>query len=156
MTVKFTRLRLATPEPVRAHPWDAGVDLVADAVMAGGDVHTNFGKSYIARAGGTAMFGTGVAVAIPVGYVGLVFVRSSIGVKRHLVLANGTGVIDSGYTGEVMVCLLNEGDAPVAIEHGERIAQLVVVPCSTSSWVEVDGLDETERGQGGFGSSGRR
>lgn len=153
--VEFTRMYPGVPLPRRAHPTDAGVDLTSIGFVDknGTRIETR-GREAIAP-GETLTIRTGITCAIPAGYVGLLVVRSSLGVKHGLSLANDVGVIDAGYTGEVMVCLRNEGDAPVTIEHGERIAQLVVVPCSTSAWVEVDGLDETERGQGGFGSTGR-
>ena len=99
---------------------------------------------------------TGVHVEIPRGYVGLVFVRSSIGTRYHVVLSNGTGVIDSDYRGEVMVPLLNLGSDSVVFASGNRVAQLVVVPALMADveLVEADGLTETERGFGGFGSTG--
>lgn len=99
---------------------------------------------------------TGVHVEIPRGYVGLVFVRSSIGTRYHVVLSNGTGVIDSDYRGEVMVPLLNIGSDSVVFASGNRVAQLVVVPALMADveCVDSDGLTETERGVGGFGSTG--
>lgn len=96
---------------------------------------------------------TGVSVAIPNGHVGLVYMRSSLGVKG-VVLANGTGVIDSDYRGEILLKLATL-KYPVAIDHGERIAQLVIVPILTPELEQVQTLDETERGTGGFGSTGK-
>lgn len=150
----FLKTREGVPTPKRAHPTDAGVDLTANAAMIEGELRPAFGKAHIARAGGTAIFGTGIAVAIPEGHVGLLHVRSSLGIKRHLVLANGTGIIDAPYRGEILACLRNEGDFPATINHGERIVQLVIVPCDTTDWQETDDLDTTDRGDGGIGSTG--
>ena len=99
------------------------------------------------------MVGTNVRVEIPQGFVGLLFARSSLS-RRGLMLANGVGVIDRGYTGEVMVPLANVSRYPAAIGKGERIAQLVIVPCLFPDFIWVDRLGETERGAGGFGSTG--
>ena len=108
----------------------------------------------IIQPGYSRIYGTGIAAAIPEGYVGLLFVRSSLGVKRHLDIANGTGVIDAPYRGEVMVCLRNTGNKAATITRGERIVQMVTVPVNLTPWVEVDDLDDTERGEGGIGSTG--
>ena len=96
---------------------------------------------------------TGVRCEIPEGYVGLLLARSSLG-KRGLVLANGVGVIDSGFTGEITVPLFNVGKHDAILLDGERIAQLVIVPCMLPTFEQVESLGETERGDGGFGSTG--
>ena len=153
--IEYTKTRPDTPPPRRAHPSDAGVDLTARAFKTLDGWNNTFSSVSIVHTGGTATIGTGIAVSIPEGHVGLLFVRSSIGIKRHLVLANGTGVIDSGYTGEIIICLRNEGDAPATIMRGDRIAQLVIVPCDLTEWQEVDTLDHTDRGDGGIGSTGQ-
>lgn len=106
-------------------------------------------------AGGHRMCHTGVHVQIPKSHVGLVFVRSSVGAKRHVELSNGVGVIDCGYTGEVMLPLHNHGNSAQHFSAGERVAQLVIVPCVMCDVNIVDGLEETTRGDGGFGSTGR-
>lgn len=106
-------------------------------------------------AGGHKMCKTGVHVQIPRFHVGLVFIRSSVGAKRHVALSNGVGVIDCGYTGEVMLPLYNHGNSAESFEAGERVAQLVIVPCLMGDVNVVDELDETSRGDGGFGSTGR-
>lgn len=152
--IHYTRTRKLAPTPTRAHATDAGVDLTANAALIDGEWDELFGRAHIARAGGAVVFGTGIAVAIPEGHVGLLYVRSSLGVKRNLVLANGTGVIDAGYRGEIMVTLRNIGDYPVTIARGERIVQLVITPCDLTDWQEADQLDDTERGEGGYGSTG--
>ena len=106
--------------------------------------------------GGTALIRTGIAVAVPQGYVGLVYARSGLACKHGLAPANKVGVIDADYRGEVMVCLHNHGAEPQTIEDGDRIAQLVVTPYLTAQFQRVDELDDTRRGSGGFGSTGRR
>lgn len=127
-------------DPLRAHEWDAGADLRAAASASVEPQHV-------------VMVGTNVRVEIPQGFVGLLFARSSLS-RLGLMLANGVGVIDHGYTGEVMVPLANVGRCPVAVRKGERIAQLVIVPCLFPDFILVDKLDETERGAGCFGSTG--
>lgn len=105
---------------------------------------------------GTEKISTGIAVSIPDGYVGLVFARSGLATKKGLAPANKVGVIDSDYRGTVFVALHNHSDEERAVESGERIAQLVIVPYVTPEWNVVDELDDTERGEGGFGSSGSK
>jgi len=105
--------------------------------------------------GGMRVVGTGVRVAIPEGYVGKLYVRSSTGIKKRVTLANGTGIIDSDYRGEIKLALMNNGSKPVFFEQYDRVAQLVV--CRHFDYrgmVFVDELPETERGEGGVGSTG--
>lgn len=129
--------------PERQHPDDAGADLKADA-------------TWWIEPGRTRMVGTGTRWEIPRGHVGLVFARSSLAVEKGLTLANGVGVIDAGYQGEVMVPLHNCTGTFATIDEGERIAQMVIVPIATPELVRVEGFDETtERGEGGFGSTGK-
>ena len=149
-TVRYTTIHPDVPTPTRAHPTDAGVDLVAWSTDESGPGWLGSTIPYDS----TLIVGTGVKVAIPEGYVGLLFVRSSLGIKRHLDLANGTGVIDSDYRGEIKVCLRNTGPTHQYVKRGDRICQLVIVPVHLNPWVEVDTLDETERGEGGIGSTG--
>ena len=99
---------------------------------------------------------TGIAIAIPEGLVGLNFARSGMAAKRGLAPANKVGVIDSDYRGEVMVALHNHGKEPQTVEHGDRVAQMVFVPYYAADFVEVDELDSTVRGEGGFGSTGTK
>lgn len=127
-------------DPLRAHEWDAGADLRAASRASIDPQHV-------------VMVGTNVRVEIPQGFAGLLFARSSLS-KLGLMLANGVGVIDHGYTGEIMVPLVNVGRDPVAVRKGERIAQLVIVPCLFPHFIWFDKLNETERGAGGFGSTG--
>ena len=104
--------------------------------------------------GETVMIHTGLSMAIPEGYVGLNFARSGLASKRGLAPANKVGVIDSDYRGELMVALHNHGSIPQTVEPGNRVAQFLIMPVITAQFIEVDSLDETERGAGGFGSTG--
>ncbi len=97
---------------------------------------------------------TGLAMAIPEGYVGLIFARSGIACKRGLAPANKVGVIDADYRGEFMVVLHNHGQTAQTLQPGERVAQLVIVPYLTAQFTQADTLDDTARGAGGFGSTG--
>lgn len=139
MTVQFTLDDGATV-PRRAHADDAGIDLA-------------LGHYAAIPVGEHRLCHTGVRVAIPAGHVGMVFVRSSTGIKKHLVLSNGTGIIDSGYTGEIMLSLYNAGRRMRVIEPGEYIAQLVIVPIPRFELVRVSDLATTERGSAGIGST---
>ncbi len=98
---------------------------------------------------------TGIAMAIPEQYVGLIYARSGLACKRGLAPANKVGVIDSDYRGEIMVALHNHSDSPQTVERGERVAQIVITPYVTADFVLCDELDETDRGAGGFGSTGK-
>ena len=151
--MKYVKLDPATPTPQRAHPTDAGVDLTAHRLkLPGGDM-VDFQHATI-RPGDTVTLGTGVAVQVPRGHAGLLFARSSLGVKKRLDPANAVGVIDHGYTGEVMVGLRNTSTDARTVTQGDRVVQLVTVPVNLDEWQEVDTLGESERGEGGFGSTG--
>ncbi len=107
-------------------------------------------------AGQRSLVPTGIAIALPsADYVALVFARSGLGIKKGVCLSNGVGVIDSDYRGEIGVGLVNLGDEPYTVQPGDRIAQLMVVPVVQPTLTVVDELDETDRGAGGFGSTGR-
>ena len=125
-----------------AHPGDAGLDLFA------ADTTT-------LAPGQRALIPCGIAVAVPDGHVGLVNPRSGLAVDHGITVVNGPGTIDAGYRGELKVLLINHGSEPVEIRHGQRIAQLLVVPVAAVDVREVDHLDVTARGSGGFGSTGR-
>ena len=138
------RLDPDLPLPAYARVGDAGVDLVARENVT------------LAPAGGRALVPTGIAIALPEGYAGFVQPRSGLAFKHGVTCLNTPGLIDSGYRGELKVCLINH-DPTEAFEvtRGERIAQLVVQAVEHVNFVEVDALDESERGDKGFGSSGR-
>ncbi len=102
----------------------------------------------------TAMIGTGLAAAVPEGYFGGLFARSGLAAKQGLRPANCVGVLDSDYRGEITIALHNDTDEVRTVEDGERIAQLVIMPYLAVSFTQVEDLDETERGEGGFGHTG--
>ena len=138
----------------KLHP-NAILPAYASVAAAGADLHALCNEgSVTVEAGKTVLVHTGVAMAIPEGYVGLVYARSGMASKRGLAPANKVGVIDSDFRGEIMFALHNHGDAPQTIESGDRIAQLVIAPVVTAAFEETDDLDDTDRGAGGFGSTG--
>ena len=143
MTLRFRRLSAAARPPAQAHEGDAGYDLhAAEAVTIG--------------PGERASVATGIAVAIPAGQAGLVVPRSGLAARHGISVVNAPGLIDSGYRGELRVLLLNtDRSEPFSVEPGDRIAQLVLVNVGTPELEEVAELDETARGAGGFGSTGR-
>ena len=106
--------------------------------------------------GETKLVHTGLAMQIPEGYVGLIYARSGIATKRGLAPANKVGVIDSDYRGEIMVSIFNHSSVPQTIAAGERVAQIVITPYLTVNFTEADELDDTDRGAGGFGSTGTK
>lgn len=131
------------PLPVMAHAGDAGVDLYARHDVV------------IAPAGGRVLVPTGIAIAIPDGYVGLVVPRSGLASKHGVTLVNTPGIIDSGYRGELQVVMINtDPTISYSVKRGDRIAQLVIQRTESVQWIVVDELDNNDRG-GGFGHSGR-
>lgn len=137
LKIKIKQLTPTAQLPTKAHATDAGYDLYASSC------HYEDGMLH---------FGTGVAVEIPAGYVGLVFPRSSIA-NTHLTLSNSVGVIDSGYRGEIKAKFRKGGTRGYNV--GDRIAQLIIMPYPEVTFEEVDELNESDRGEGGYGSSGR-
>ena len=125
--------------PTRAHKTDAGLDIYAKA-------------GQIVPAKGNAIFDTGVHVEIPVGYVGMLKSKSGLNVKHGI---TSEGVIDAGYTGSIVVKLYNHGGYDYRVEKGDKISQLVITPIITPELEEVSSLEDTERGTGGFGSTGK-
>lgn len=144
--LKIKKVKKGAAIPKRATAGSAGLDLCA-AVES--PIKLNPGE--------LATIPTGIAIGLPdSGYVALVFARSGLATKHGIGLSNGVGVIDSDYTGEIKVGLCNLGGKPYIIEPGERIAQLVVVPTCILPVLEVEQLEETQRGVKGFGSTGRK
>lgn len=140
--VRVRRLDPDLPVPTRAHDGDAGVDLriTAGVTIAPGE---------------RVLVGTGLAIALPLGTVGLVHPRSGLAAKSGLSVVNTPGTIDAGYRGEIKVCLINHDlHSPVVLERGDRVAQLIVQRVELVTFVEVDELDDTVRGAGGHGSTG--
>ena len=144
MLIKIKKLRPEARIPTSGSAYAAGYDLYAciDAPITIAP-HT------------TAMIGTGLSIAVPEGYFGAVFARSGLASKQSLRPANCVGVCDSDYRGEYTVALHNDGETERVIENADRIAQLVVIPYLSVEFDVVDELDETERGAGGFGSTGK-
>lgn len=143
--LKIKKVRENAKVPQRATEGSAGLDLCAA-----------IDEPILLKKGATAVIPTGIAIALPSsGYGAFVFPRSGLAVKHGIGLLNSVGVIDSDYRGEIMVGVINQIDEEYTIQPGERIAQMVIMPVSTMPVEEVCELDETERGAGGFGSTGK-
>lgn len=141
--LRVTKLRPDATVPTRAHPGDAGLDLCAV-------------EPCDLAPGGREAIPTGLAVAIPPGWAGLVVPRSGLARRHGVTVANAPGLIDAGYRGELQVLLVNLSDRPHRVEAGDRVAQLVCVPVAGAPAVLVDELPPSDgRGGGGFGSTGR-
>ena len=134
---------------------DAIVPRYQSADAAGMDLHAALDEAMTVAQGAVVAVPTGLAMAIPRGFEGQVRPRSGLARKHAITVANAPGTIDADYRGEVMVLLINLGREPFTIKHGERVAQLVIAPVSQAEVVEVSELSETDRGAGGFGSTGR-
>jgi dUTP pyrophosphatase len=133
---------LTGPEPQYAHAGDAGADLSSTEALT-------------LAPGERAVVGTGVAIALPDGYAAFVVPRSGLAAKHGITIVNSPGTVDAGYRGEIRVTLLNtDRSEPYSIEAGDRVAQLIVMPVSRARFVEVERLPGSERGEGGFGSTG--
>jgi dUTP pyrophosphatase len=144
MRIEIRRLDPDLPLPAAQHTHDAGYDLIAAEDVV------------IAPAGGRAAVRTGIAIAIPPGYAGFVQPRSGLALRHGVTCLNSPGLVDSGYRDELRVVLANlDPVEPFTVRRGDRIAQLVVQPVASIEWVEVESLDDSERGTGGFGSTGR-
>jgi dUTP pyrophosphatase len=139
--IEVVRSDPAVALPAYARQGDAGLDLAAAATVT-------------LEPGGRELVPTGLRVAIPDGYAGLVLPRSGLALRSGVTVLNAPGLIDSGYRGEIGVLLVNHGAEPVTIQRGERIAQLVIQPVARAELVEVRELPGSRRGEGGFGSTG--
>lgn len=134
---------------------NAQLPTYGSAGAGGADLYACLDGEISIAPGETAFVPTGLAMAIPAGYVGLIYARSGLACKRGLAPANKVGVVDSDYRGEFMVALHNHGTAAQKVAPGERIAQLVITPVLTTGYTETEELNDTERGSGGFGSTGK-
>jgi len=144
LPVPVVRLDPDLPMPGYARQGDAGADLLARTAVT------------LAPAGGRALVPTGIALAIPPGYAGFVQPRSGLALRHGVTCLNTPGLIDSGYRDELAVLLVNTDPVtPYEVQRGDRIAQLVIQRVEAADFVEVDRLDESQRGLGGFGSTGR-
>ena len=133
----------------------ATVPTYGTAEAAGADLYACLEENVVIAPGQTAFVPTGIAMAIPAGFAGLIYARSGLACKRDLAPANKVGVIDSDYRGQIIVALHNHGNEPQTVCNGDRIAQLVIAPVFTPGFAEVQELDDTQRGAGGFGSTGK-
>jgi len=144
LSVSVVRLDPDLPLPAYAHAGDAGADLVARIEVL------------LEPGGGRAMVPTGIALALPAGYAGFVQPRSGLALRHGVTCLNTPGLIDAGYRDELSVLLVNtDPEVPYRIQRGDRIAQLVIQRVASAAFVEVAELTDTERGLGGFGSTGR-
>lgn len=134
----------------------AVIPTYGSAYAAGADLYACITEPVTIEPGETYLVKTGIAMEIPEGYAGLVYARSGLATKKGLAPANKVGVIDADYRGEIMVPLHNHSKESATIEPKERIAQLILTPFLTAEYMEVDKLEETVRGESGFGSTGRK
>lgn len=134
---------------------NAFVPTYGSEFSAGADLYACLDSPLKIGSGETAFVHTGISLEIPQGFAGLVFARSGLSCKKDLAPANKVGVVDSDYRGEIMVALHNHGKETRTVEHGERVAQLLIMPYVTADFIESDELSSTERGAGGFGSTGK-
>lgn len=144
MNIKIKRLTETATIPTKGSTGAAGFDLYADTTMESSPVYP----------GETKMVSTGIALEIPEGYFGAIYARSGLATKQGLRPANCVGIIDCDYRGEIMVALHNDSPSPRYIGAHERIAQLVIQPYPNVDFIEAENLDDTNRGAGGFGSTG--
>jgi dUTP pyrophosphatase len=147
MTMQTVRVK-------KLHP-NAKLPTYGSAFAAGADLYACLEEPVTIGPGETYWVSTGIALEVPVGCAGLVYARSSLGAKRGLAPANKVGVVDSDYRGEVRVVLFNHSPEPQTINPGERVAQFVITPVVTPQYVEAEELLDTDRGTGGFGSTGK-
>ena len=133
----------------------AKLPVYGTAEAAGADLCACIDGDLVIEPGKTAFVPTGFAMEVPKGCAGLIYARSGMACKRGLAPANKVGVVDSDYRGEIMVALYNHGTEPQRISHGDRIAQMIITPVITPEYVLAENLDDTARGQGGFGSTGK-
>ena len=143
------------PIPIKILRAGAKLPSYGTAEAAGADLYACLEAPVTIEPGKTAFIPTGIAMAVPVGCAGLIYARSGLACKRGLAPANKVGVIDSDYRGEILVALHNHGAEAQTVEHGERVAQMVITPVLTPAYEAADSLSETERNAGGFGSTGK-
>ncbi len=144
LQIKFKKLNENACMPTFGTEFSAGADLYSAE------------EEVVINPGETAFIGTGLAMQIPTGLVGLIYARSGLACKKGLAPANKVGVIDSDYRGEIKVALHNHGKTPQTVLKGERVAQMVITSYFACDYIESQELDDTIRGEGGFGSTGRK
>lgn len=138
----------------KLHP-NAQLPTYGSAYAAGADLYACLDAPVTIAPGEIFWVPTGIALEVPEGCAGLIYARSSMGAKRGLAPANKVGVVDSDYRGEIRVVLLNHSKQPQTVEPGERVAQFLITPVVTADYVEAESLNDTDRGIGGFGSTGK-
>ncbi len=143
LQIRFIKLREGAHIPLKAHEDDAGFDLYAS-------------EDFLLKAHGFGCVPTAIAIELPAGTEAQVRPRSGLAAKFGVTVLNAPGTIDAGYRGEVKVILINHGDKDFAISAGMRIAQLVISPVLPAAFIEVEALEDSVRGEGGFGSSGTK
>ncbi len=144
LQIKFKKLNENACMPTFGTEFSAGADLYSAE------------EEVVINPGDTAFIGTGLSMQIPTGLVGLIYARSGLACKKGLAPANKVGVIDSDYRGEIKVALHNHGKVAQTVLKGERVAQMVITSYFACDYIESEELDETVRGEGGFGSTGRK
>ncbi len=147
---------MSTPVAVKKLRKGAKLPTYGSAFAAGADLYACLDAPVTIQPHETVLVPTGLSFEIPAGWAGMIHARSGLATKRNLAPANKVGVIDSDYRGEVMVSLHNHGLTPQAVEPGERIAQMVIMPYLAAEFFEADELSDTVRGAGGFGSTGAK
>ncbi|MCR5792585.1 MAG: dUTP diphosphatase [Lachnospiraceae bacterium] len=143
-TVRVKKLHENAKLPTYGSEFAAGADLYA---LLEDKVEIKPGEMFLVK--------TGISMEVPVGYAGLIYARSGLATKKGLAPANKVGVVDADYRGEIMIPLFNHSDQPQIIEPGERVAQFVITPFFAADYVECDSLEDTKRGENGFGSTGK-
>lgn len=152
LNLKIKRLTETAVLPTQGSAQAAGFDLYADIPISNKNLEQS--QSLLIEPHQTLFIGTGLSMAIPEGFFGAIYARSGLACKQFLRPANCVGVVDSDYRGQIVVALHNDSEEPKLITHGQRIAQLILQPCFNTIITEVDELNSTDRGEGGFGSSG--
>ncbi len=137
-----------------AHGADLALPAPATDLSAGADLLAAVTEPIVLPPGGRALVPTGIAIGLPPGFEAQVRPRSGLAARHGVTVLNAPGTIDADYRGEIGVILINHGDEPFTVTRGQRIAQLIIAPVSRTQWLEVDSLDRTPRGEGGFGSTG--
>lgn len=164
MEIKIKRLTPTALIPTKAHESDACFDLYLDAPDAlyhelhhewNGDIEIKAARGIKIRPHETVMLHTGIAMETPIGYYAAIYARSGLASKHGLRPANCVGIVDAAYRGEVMVAIHNDSDETRIVHHNDRIAQMAILPVLDVNLIEADKLSKTERGSGGFGSSGK-
>ena len=147
---------MSTPVAVKKLREGAKLPTYGSEFAAGADLYACLDTPVTIEPHETLLIPTGLAMELPVGWAGLVYARSGLATKKGLAPANKVGVVDADYRGEIMVALHNHGTQPQTVEKGERVAQMVLMPFLAAEYFEAEELSDTARGDGGFGSSGRK